>query len=79
MRQTYASIDVLVAPYLTIAAVDARWYAPLSPSVYRFRGMPWEADAPERVHGVNERIAVVETYLDGIRFVYRLLKNADAL
>ncbi len=78
VRETYGGSGVLVAPYLTIAAVDARWYAPLTPNVYRFRGMRWEADATERVHGVNERIAV-EAYLDGIRFVYRLLRNADGL
>ena len=73
-----ASSGVLVAPYLTIAAVDARWYAPLTPNVYRFRGMPWEADATERVHGPNERIAV-EAYLGGIRFLHRLLRNASTL
>ena len=78
VRETYGGSGVLVAPYLTIAAVDARWYAPLTPNVYRFRGMPWEADATERVHGANERIAV-EAYLDGIRFVHRLLRNASDL
>ena len=78
MRETYGGSGVLVAPYLTIAAVDARWYAPLTANVYRFRGMPWEADATERVHGANERIGV-EAYLDGIRFVYRLLRNANDL
>ncbi len=78
VREAYGGSGVLVAPYLTIAAVDARWYAPLTPNVYRFRGMPWEADATERVHGANERIAV-EAYLGGIRFLYRLLRNADDL
>ena len=78
VRETYGGSGVLVAPYLTIAAVDARWYAPLTVNVYRFRGMRWEADATERVHGANERIAV-EAYLDGIRFFYRLLGNANTL
>ena len=78
VRETYGGSGVLVAPYLTIAAVDARWYAPLTPNVYRFRGMPWEADATERVHGPNERIAV-EAYLGGIRFLHRLLRNASTL
>ena len=78
VREAYGGSGVLVAPYLTIAAVDARWYAPLTPNVYRFRGMPWEADATTRVHGPNERIAV-EAYVDGIRFVYRLLRNANTL
>ena len=72
------AIGVLVAPYLTITAVDARWYAPLTPNVYRFRGMPWEADETERVHGPNERIAV-EAYRGGIRFLHRLLRNASTL
>ncbi len=78
VRQTYRDAGVLVAPYLTIAAVDARWYAPYSPNVYRFRGMQWEADATDRMHGVNERISV-DSFVNGIRFIYRLLKASDTL
>ena len=76
VRETYA--DVLVAPYLTIAAVDARWYAPHSPNVYRFRGVQWEADVTERIHGVNERISV-DAYVNGVQFVRRLLQQSDTL
>ena len=77
VRQIHGA-GTLVAPYLTSAAVDARWYAVHSRHVYRFRGVQWEADATQRIHGVDERIAV-DAYLDGIRFMYRLIQNANHL
>lgn len=47
-----------------------------SPDPAPFHGL--QADATERVHGPNERIAV-EAYLGGIRFLHRLLRNASTL
>ena len=68
----------VVTPYLTIAAVDARWYASRSKHVFRFRGTRWEADATERLHGVDERVAV-PAFLDSVAFLYHLLRQTDRL
>jgi carboxypeptidase PM20D1 len=47
-----------VGPYLVAGATDARYYAPLCPSVFRFTPMAVAIDDMERPHGVNERLSV---------------------
>jgi carboxypeptidase PM20D1 len=47
-----------VGPYLVAGATDARYYAPLCPSVFRFSPAALNISDMERVHGVNERLSV---------------------
>lgn len=78
VRDVYGADDVVVAPYLTFFATDARYYADTSTNVFRFLGFRFEADATERAHGTDERLAV-ESYLDGIGFLHRLIQQTDEL
>jgi len=56
--------DVLVAPYLTMAATDAREYRDVAPNLYRF--LPVQQDgALESIHGVDEHITL-EAYRKAI-------------
>lgn len=56
--------DVLVAPYLTMAATDAREYRDVAPNAYRF--LPVQQDgALESIHGVDEHITL-EAYRKAI-------------
>ena len=55
---------VLVAPYLTMAATDAREYRDVAPNAYRF--LPVQQDgALEAIHGVDEHITL-EAYRKAI-------------
>lgn len=73
IRQVFP--DALVAPGQVVGATDSRHYAGLSPNVYRFLPQRLYAEDVERIHGVNERIAVAD-YAQGIQFYHQLLRNA---
>ena len=47
-----------VGPYLVAGATDARYYAPLSPAVFRFTPVALDISDMERAHGLNERLSV---------------------
>lgn len=64
----------LVTPFLTLGATDARYYAVISPNVYRFAPMRMRPEDLPRIHGTNERIAVKD-YVGMIRFYIELLKE----
>lgn len=67
--------DALVAPGLVLGGTDARHYAALTASIYRFspvRVRPGDAD---RIHGANERLGL-ENYGEMIRFFHALLAQA---
>jgi len=66
---------VVVAPSLVVGATDARHYAGLTSSVYRFNGLRLGPDDLPRIHGVDERISV-ENYMEMIRFYARLIEGA---
>ena len=57
------------------AMTDSRHYAKLTNSIYRFCPMRVGADDLERVHGINERIAVTD-YAAGVKFYYQLIKSS---
>lgn len=65
---------VLIAPYLMIAASDARHYEGICPCVYRFSGMALSAAERRMIHGVDERIPVTKL-VDTVRFFMRLIVN----
>jgi carboxypeptidase PM20D1 len=49
--------DVLVAPYLTVGATDARQYDSVAPNRYRFVPID-QAGATELLHGPNEHLEI---------------------
>jgi carboxypeptidase PM20D1 len=57
--------DVLVAPYLTGGATDARHYAAVAPNLYRFVPID-QPGSTELLHAPNEHIAV-DVYMKMIR------------
>ncbi|HZK78975.1 MAG TPA: M20 family peptidase [Gemmatimonadaceae bacterium] len=72
IRQIYPEADI--GPYLVLGATDSRYFRGLTANVYRFTGARIDIDDRNRIHGTNERIST-KSYLDGIRFVYQLMKN----
>lgn len=65
---------ILVAPQLVLGATDARHFADLSDSVYRFGPIWIGPDDLTRAHGTNERIDA-KRYLESIGFYVRLLQG----
>ena len=66
--------EAVVAPYLGYGS-DAEHFAGLSPNVYRFLPVLVRLEDLDRVHRINERIAV-ESYLRAVRFYAQFLQNA---
>ena len=56
-RKVFGNIPV--APYMIAGATDARKYAALSENVYRYSPVVMEQADLDRLHGTNERIALV--------------------
>ncbi|MBW3570915.1 MAG: M20/M25/M40 family metallo-hydrolase [Gemmatimonadetes bacterium] len=67
--------DVIVARYLVVVVTDARHYAGLSSSVFRFLPVRLAPADRERMHGTNERLAVRD-YERAIRVYRQLILNA---
>lgn len=65
---------IVPAPYLVLAATDARHFTGLSDHVYRFIFSTFGPSDLARVHGTDERIAV-QHYGELVRFYYRLLQR----
>lgn len=59
--------DVVVAPYLSTATMDARHFEGVAEQVYRFAPMYFQPEDVRRLHGVDERIATRD-YLLAIQF-----------
>lgn len=72
IRQVYP--EATVAPYLVVAATDARYFHSLSPNVYRFMPNLARSEDLARMHGTNERISV-EGYRQAVRFYAQLIEN----
>jgi carboxypeptidase PM20D1 len=72
IRQIHS--EAVVAPYVVVGATDARYYASLTRNVYRFLPVRLASRDLERLHGVDERIAVAE-YLDAVRVYAQIIRN----
>ena len=68
--------EVVVAPGLSMVATDSRHYAPLAHDIYRFLPLRLKAEDLERIHGVDERIAIKD-YANLIGFLARLIENSS--
>ncbi len=69
--------ETLVAPSLMIGGTDGRWYANLTPNVYRFVPVRYAPEDLPRLHGRDERIRIAD-YDRLVQFYVRLLLDADA-
>jgi len=67
--------DVVVAPGLMLGGTDARHYAGIADSIFRFSPVRANSDDLKRFHGTNERLSI-EGYADMIRFYRRLIENS---
>lgn len=77
LESTIRQIDpnIVVAPGLAVVATDSRHYEGLTENTFRFLPLRLGPDDLNRIHGINERISV-ENYLEMVRFMVLLLKNA---
>ncbi|HLN85787.1 MAG TPA: M20 family peptidase [Candidatus Limnocylindrales bacterium] len=66
----------IVAPFLTIAATDTRYYAKLTKDIYRFVPIVFRPEDTQRIHGVDERISI-EDYERCVRFYAQLIRNSQ--
>jgi carboxypeptidase PM20D1 len=78
IRQTIHQLfeDTLVSPGLVFAATDSRHFAPISENIYRFIPYILGAADIDRIHGIDERIAI-ENYEKIIEFYVHLIRNSD--
>jgi len=67
--------EAIVVPWLVVGGTDSRYFARLTPNVYRFAATPIGPSDLERAHGTDERMSV-EGHARNIRFYVRLLTNA---
>jgi carboxypeptidase PM20D1 len=67
--------DAVIAPALVIAGTDTPHYAPLAQNSYRFEPVRLDASDIERIHGVNERIAVKD-FIAMVRFYAIVMRSA---
>jgi carboxypeptidase PM20D1 len=73
IRRVHAESPLIVAPYLVPGATDARYFASLSPNVYRFIGVHLTPELLATVHGVDERVPV-DAYVQAFRTYYALMR-----
>lgn len=67
-----------VIPYLVMGGTDAKYWGDHSDRVFRFLPIPLGDGDRERVHGVNERVAIRD-YATAVGFFARLLQGLNAL
>ncbi|MDM7925265.1 MAG: M20/M25/M40 family metallo-hydrolase, partial [bacterium] len=60
IKETIAAVfpDVVVAPFLMVAATDSRHFARISRQVFRFNPVRLDTGELARIHGTDERIPV---------------------
>jgi carboxypeptidase PM20D1 len=77
LKRTIQSLapDAVVAPYLVVVVTDARYFADLSRNVFRFLPLRLTSRDLERMHGIDERVAI-DQYETAIRIYRQLLLDA---
>ena len=76
IHRTTQDSRLIVAPYLVTGGTDAKHYTGLSDSIYRFAFNRFTPQTLERMHGINEQIAVRD-YHDVVRFFRELILGAN--
>ncbi|HTC24661.1 MAG TPA: M20/M25/M40 family metallo-hydrolase, partial [Gemmatimonadales bacterium] len=66
--------DAVIAPYLVLGATDARYYASLTPNVYRFVPVHLTSSDLERLHGVDERVGLGD-YVNAVRVYAQIIRG----
>ncbi|MBN2161126.1 MAG: M20 family peptidase [Spirochaetes bacterium] len=76
LAETIASVfpDVVVAPFLMVAATDSRHFARISRQVFRFNPVRMDSGDLARIHGTDERIGV-RNFGDLIAFFAALVRR----
>ena len=66
--------DAVAAPYVMMAATDARSFTAICDRVYRFA--PFRMSKPQRqaIHSYDEHLGV-DTFVDGVRWYQRLIER----
>jgi carboxypeptidase PM20D1 len=67
-----------VIPYLVMGGTDAKYWGDHSDRVFRFLPIPLGDGDRERIHGLNERVAVGD-YVTAVGFFARLLRGTGSL
>lgn len=73
----YAFPDAVPAPYIQNGATDARRFAHLSDSVYRFAPLRMNRADRDAIHGANESVQI-NTLGEGVEFMMELISSVDA-
>jgi carboxypeptidase PM20D1 len=73
LRSASPEAQIVVAPFVTNGATDARHYAGLTPNLFRLLPVLVTPDLLGTVHGTNERLPIAE-YLRAVRFHIALLQ-----
>ncbi|WP_266362428.1 M20 family peptidase [Tellurirhabdus rosea] len=78
LNRTIRSVfpEVIVTPFLMLGGTDSRFYAGLTPNVYRFAPTRMDEASLATVHGTNERISV-RNYREMVRFYAALIRNSQ--
>ncbi|NLR90122.1 M20 family peptidase [Flammeovirga agarivorans] len=66
--------DIVISPYIMIAASDSRYFSKVSDHIYRFCPFKLNKQNIKSFHGINEKIGV-EEFKDCVRFYHQLIKN----
>lgn len=77
LRSASPEDELVVAPYVTNGATDARHYAALTPNLYRFAAYKLLPEELAAFHGTDERIAIAE-HARAVRFYVALLRGFGA-
>ncbi len=68
--------DLMVAPYLMVAATDSRQYAGIAENIFQFCPYRSLADDLGTIHATNERMEI-RSLAEGVAFYVRLLNNCN--
>jgi carboxypeptidase PM20D1 len=67
-----------VIPYLVMGGTDAKYWGEHSNRVFRFLPIPMGESDRERIHGLNERVALAD-YAASVGFFTRLMRGLNKL
>jgi len=69
--------DIIISPLVAPGTTDSRHYSSLSKNILRFIPVTVDNESKEQIHGINERISIIE-YRKSILFYTELIKKISA-